>query len=574
MRVVNSDRVTPMQNTIDQITDYLAGLVTSNKPAYTPKDLLKANIPAFVVERIRLIMEDKVREELNGAEFAWFNLGNKFVQEIWEDFTNSAIGASHLPKENLYDVLHAVVTEVIYVFVEPRKHFAEYVFREDDELDFEEIEARCSRVTVYKHFATAIPLYMKKRELKTLTKDRCSQLIQKLDAKLVAAYTPDDWAQKLDQLFVLFGGEIDPLLLTTFFEDKGLSSLAEKFHHRKKKISRAVFIDIITGKAEEEEQKTKPGSNALMDSFFVDHADDPSSSRLYDDSLASQFLEGTLSEDEMTELLQDIASDGVVEVEDHEQVASLNELFLSESGEDDVSETAEEIAANIKNKEKEDQEDVKEFRVNLISILDQAKHSFEHIVNPEDEEEQIFSTQEDSILEDSLIEENDLFENSPLENEDEESAADGDDQPMWAKFLSADQMDVMMGGKRSEERSTPNEEPESFEASDDDDLLELNNGFSDSEDVLQSEVASGPDSEFFQRLLSDRSHEFVQVIFNGSQKDYEQALETISNFGSWAETSAFIKDEIFKKNDVDLFSGATVDFTDRMHSHFNERRSN
>ena len=565
-----------MQNTIDQITDYLAGLVTSNKSAYSPKDLLKANIPAFVVERIRLVMEDKVREELNEAGFVWFNLQNKFVQETWQDFINSAIGASHLPKERLYEVLHAVVTEVIYVFIEPRKHFAEYVFREDDELVYEEVEARCARVTVYKHFATAIPLYMKKRELETLTKERCSQLIHKLDAKLVAAYTPDDWAQKLDQLFVLFGGQVDPMLLITFFEDKGLSTMADKFRKRKKKIDRAHFIDIITGRAEEEAPEPKKNapkngsSTTLMDSFFVGHEDDPSSSRLYDDSLANQFLEGNLSDEEMNELLEDIASDGVVEVEDHDHVASLNELFLSENAEDEISETAEEIAANIKNATKEDQEHVKEFRDNLISILDQAKDSYEHIVRQDDDDEPIIA-EPDSIPEDSpLIEENDSFENLTINEEDAEEHTE--DQPMWAKFLSADQMDVIMGGKRSEERDSNPEEPPVID--DDEDVFELNDGILDTEDVLDEPDSDVPDSEYFHQLLYDRSDEFIKVIFNGSKEEYEQALETICGFESWPETSAFIKEEIFKKNDVDLFSGATVDFTDRMHHHFNERTTN
>ena len=564
-----------MQQTIDQITDYLAGLVTTNKAAYSPKDLLKANIPAFVVERIRLTMEDKVREELNEANFTWFALENRFVQETWNDFLNSAIGASHLPKEHLYNVLHAVVTEVIYVFIEPRKHFAEYVFREDEELTFEEIEARCARVTVYKHFATAIPLYMKKRELDSLTKERCSLLIHKLDAKLVAAYSPDDWAQKLDQLFVLFGGKVDPMLLTTFFEDKGLSAMAEKFRKRKKKISRADFIDVITGKADEEhspEPKVdslgSEENRSLMDSFFVDHADDPASSRLYDDSLANQFLEGNLSEDEMKELLEDIASDGVVEVDDHDQVASLNELFLNEDMEDEISETAEEIAANIKKAAKNDQEDVKEFRVNLISILDQAKDSFEHIVHPEEDDATLEITQK-PILEDSLIDENTIFEEPDLTGE--HKVENDEEQPMWAKFLNADQMDVIMGSKRSEEREEQVEDHSlTFTDSDtDDDVFDLTNGVDDTNEVFDN--IDVPNSENLRKLLNDRSLEFIDVIFKGSEEDFDQALQTMSGFESWKETSAFIKDEIFKKNDVDLFSGATVDFTDRMHRHFNER---
>ena len=53
-----------MQQIIDKITDRLVSLVKSDRPVYTPKELLKAGIPSFVVERIRMVLEDKVREEI------------------------------------------------------------------------------------------------------------------------------------------------------------------------------------------------------------------------------------------------------------------------------------------------------------------------------------------------------------------------------------------------------------------------------------------------------------------------------------------------------------------------------
>lgn len=87
----------------------------------------------------------------------------------------------------------------------------------------------------------------------------------------------------------------------------------------------------------------------------------------------------------MKDLLHDIASDGVVEV-DHEHVASLNELFQADTEhiDDSISETSEEIAAKIKDQKEDDPEEIKEFRENLISILDQAKHSFEDVAGEEE----------------------------------------------------------------------------------------------------------------------------------------------------------------------------------------------
>ncbi|MCG8372396.1 MAG: hypothetical protein MI700_02630, partial [Balneolales bacterium] len=298
-----------MQKITDQITDHLAGLITSEKPVYTPKELLKAKIPSFIVERIRLSLEDKVREEIGKNASIWFDGESKLVQDAWADYVQVAIGTSHIPKEELYTILSGVVSDIIKVFIEPRKNMADYVFREDDELSLPEIEERCARLTIYKHFGTAIPLYMKKRNLDILTRERCKQLIQNLDAKLVASYSPQDWAQKLEQLFVLFGGEVEPKLLAVFFEDKGLTAIAKRFGAKRKPITKSDFIFIISSKETdsrksetlsdaEAQAKEEDKEQSLIESFFGDYQET-------DDSLVDQYVEGGLTDGDMAELLEE-----------------------------------------------------------------------------------------------------------------------------------------------------------------------------------------------------------------------------------------------------------------------------
>jgi hypothetical protein len=576
-----------MQKTINQITDNLAGLVTADKPFYTPKELLRVKIPSFVVERIRMALEDKVREELRELESKWFDSSSKLVQQAWQDFQNAAVSTSHIPKTELYNLLNSVVSDIVHVFIEPRKNMANYIFRDDEELVLEEVEYRCSRLTVYKHFGTAIPLYMKKRGLNSLTKERCKFLIQKIDAKLVAAYTAEDWAQKLEQLFVLFGGKVEPKLLAIFFEDKGLPAMARKLSAKRKLVNKTDFIYIISAKeidaTEPEERKNEEQS--LIESFFGEYSDDPANSKLFDDTLAGKFLEGSLSDDEMNELLQDIAADGVIEV-DSDHVASLNELFQSE-GEDEedvASETSEEIAEKIKSQNLEGHEDIKEFRVNLISILDQAKHSFEDISGEEassisEKEQPTLSIQlDESDEEDNLDEvenEDPVVEQGSEVEPDQPTSTDEEEKPMWAQFLSNDQMDVLMGGKRSEQRTDDFDEQESIELDSDeeDEIIDVNDSF-DPDDVFGDEPQNTKEHALeneIQELLVDRVDEFRNEIFNSSEAEMQQALLRLQEFNTWQEASAYIQKDIFKKNDVDLLSGATVDFTDRMHRFFNER---
>jgi hypothetical protein len=592
-----------MHKIIDQITDHLISLVRSDKPVYSPKELLRAKIPSFLVERIRLYLEDKVKEEVSLNNSTWFDIDAKLVHEAWKDFERTAISFSQIPRDELYNVLQTIVKDIIYVFIEPRKNMAEYIFREDDELGYEELELRCSRLTIYKHFGTAIPLYMKKKSLDTLTRERCEQLIHKLDEKLVDSYTAQDWAQKLEQLFILFGGRVDPKLLATFFEDKGLFNMSKKFKNHTRALTKTDFVYIITNenisdfKEKLIEQNSANNSSkaitqgqpedseqSLVESFFgnYDYA-----SVSGDSSLAAQFEESELSDDEMSELLSDIAKDGVVEVEDYGYEASLNKLFSfsgEEIEEDQISETTEEIAAKLKDQHTKDPEENKEFRDNLISILNQAKHSFENI-SAEDEEIQ---TDDSEVVEDE-IEEGLVSDEMPeeiLQDDQHETGAedDGEEKPMWAQFLSADQMDVMMGSSRAadEEADASNEIEEDFDdpiEQADDDFLETafisehELGIDEEDELLTTPALAEMEPVSLEDILESRKDEFIEVIFSGSESKYEKALQKIKKMETWKQTSTYIQRYIFKKYDVDMFSGATVDFTDRLHQYFNEQKN-
>lgn len=575
-----------MQKVIDQITDQLVTLVTTDKETYNPKELLKSGIPSFVVERIRLLLEDKVKEEIGTIDPLWFDLETKLVSDSLNDYIRSAVSTSHIPKAHLYEIINTVIKDIIYVFVEPRKNMTEYIFRENDELTLHELEERCNRLTIYKHFGAAIPLYMKKRDLGSLTKDRCKDLIHKLDTKLVASYTAQDWAQKLEQLFILFGGKLDPLLLATFFEDKGLYGMAGKFENLEDTLTKADFISIISSEdieafsselrpqeLDEEEKEVaskedkKPSikddkEQALIEGFLGNYETQEETQ-----TLVGQFAEGSLSDEEMSELLSDIAADGVIEVHAPEHVDSLNKLFSLNSEDEEeaqVSETSEEIAAKLKEQSDEDAEDIAEFRENLVSILDQAKNSFENIDKKE--------TSDDIIVEEELaevfIEEEESEENLVLDQQEIISGGEEgeEEKPVWAQFISEDQMEVMLGGERN---NTPKEPRETDENLEDEEEIEVDDLYSENpfiedpeEEIVQAEVT-------LEHILEDRSQEFIDVIFKGSEKKYEKALNKLYEFKDWKEASRFIQKDVFQKNDVDMFTGATVDFTDRIHQYFN-----
>ena len=74
-------------------------------------------------------------------------------------------------------------------------------------------------------------------------------------------------------------------------------------------------------------------------------------------------------------------------------------------------------------------------------------------------------------------------------------------------------------------------------------------------------------------MLSNDEKLFVEEIFRGSDRAFDQAIEDIAAYDSWRDVSKYIEKDIFKRNLVDMYSEAAVDFTDRLQSYFLEKQN-
>lgn len=212
-----------MHQSVENIIDKLMGAVKADKPYYSLKDFLSAGFPSFIVERIRIEVNEKLKKEFELDGTDWANTDQELVIDAWKDFQQALFANSRIPKDKFYGITSQVITDIVKVYLEPRQHMADYIYKGDNELGFEELLNRTEKLTIYKHFGRAIPLYMKKRKLKTLEKKRCKLLIHNLDANLVASYSAKEWAQILELLFTLFGGKIDAKLIQLFLKIRGFT---------------------------------------------------------------------------------------------------------------------------------------------------------------------------------------------------------------------------------------------------------------------------------------------------------------------------------------------------------------
>ncbi|OAN60428.1 hypothetical protein A8B79_10820 [Balneola sp. EhC07] len=557
-----------MQKVIDQITDKFTRQIGTERPFYSPQQLLKAEIPVYIVERIRLLLEDKVLSDLKKTDSVWVDTENKLFVSAQKDFKNAAISCSVIPHQKLYDILHATVSDIVSVLVEPRKNIAPYIFREETVLSFEEVSKRCARLMVYKHFGTAIPLYMKKRELDELTIERCQSLVSNLDARIVYDYTAENWSQKLEMLFSLCGGKLAPELLQRFFRDKGFDNTADIFSSIDVAVTQSTFIEMLSTEnfkmelIKEQESEVKSVSESTKPAEVAEEAKEeiPEEVEEEEENLASLFQSEAVEPD-INEILGDIEQEETLVFDNVDDSESLNNIFLSEDENAEEEEEEEEDSEPVSNQK----EDKQAFKSNLTSILDQAKDSYEGVVQG-DEEFEGELIEEDDLIQDvfqSDEETKDPILEEHIGSEEEESSEDEEEKPMWAQFLSEDQMEVMMASR--EEKEEPESEPtfNTLLVEDEDDEIFME------EEAVEDSSATMELNEY----LMDSEDRWVNDVFSGKQKAYDRGINELGQFDNWNEASVFLEKEIFSKQKVDMFSEEASEFIDMLQSYFKEYKS-
>jgi hypothetical protein len=562
-----------MHQAVEEIIDRLIGAVKSDKPYYTLKDCLSAGFPSFIVERIRIEINEKLKKEFTLDETEWANIEQPLVKDAWKDFQKALFANSRLPKDKFYIVTSRVMTEIVKVYLEPRQHMAEYIYKGEDELDYNELVERTNRLTIYKHFARAIPLYMKKRKLETLEKKRCKLLIHNLDANLVSSYTAKEWAQVLELLFTLFGGKVDAKLIQLFFEDKGLYLTAKAFNELDEAITKERFIEILSYpdlldvKLQEKFREQFRAELVAQKNRF----DDPDDEEVEEiDEKEQRLLDsffGDYNEDDP-------------QMTDEE---SFNALFKTEQKDKSIFEEFEEVPDAEKISEslkKGDQTDeIKKFRKNLVTVLDQAAHSFKNLSKEEQEEQKKKSKKkkkakpepeqkkekaeplEDTSDEKEETQQEDDVLGEMMGEETKPSLADEaetEEEPqMWQQFLRPDQMDILMGSKKTSQN-------------DEEVLIDEDSLVDDIVDEEDSDEDTIPELKDF--MINNEGF-FVEEIFKGSDKKYVEALGEIQELESWNKATAFIEKNVFSPNDVDMTSEVAIDFTDRLQTYFDEYKT-
>lgn len=529
-----------MQRTIQQITQRFTDRLPENEQYYRLDELRSWGFPSFLIRRIQIELERNLAESMVIPKTDWANTRSDAVQEAWQQFVDAIRAEARLPASYGQTVIETAAADVVEMLVQPRKNIPEVVFGTNEELSYDQVSERMKSVVVYRHFSQLIPRYMQKKSLDTLTKERCAAIISNADKKLTSRYSPLNWAQLLEPLFKLVDGDIDANLLRLFFEDKEMPRVARKFDLMNDSLSRAELIEVLSAPElldDEEDGKELPAPSGNQTVTSSEPEIKPEADG-----------EDTYSQESQPE-----------ELSKESQGHSASEAGDQEPASQPKPEEGEETRRNQPVQEEEwiPLVDENEQRANLqyASSEDQKEDEAEEEDRTKEDagpERPSASQQAREKADRRTIEEADR--SSAQLQEQETTDDEKEETPMWMRYMSDEEIEEY---KKQEE-----EQRENSDGYIDEPIIDLTN-----EEASQEEI------EKLQHELSVNQEFFVEEIFRGSERAFDEAVEDIAAYNSWNDVSRYIEEDIFERNHVDMYSEAAVDFTDQLQTYFLEKQN-
>ncbi len=563
-----------MERTVRHITEKLTAQLPRFREYYTPEDLQVLDIPAFITERVILEMHQNLSESVNPPETEWADMDGDSVRFAWKNFLEAIKAEVRMPASYAAPLLETAVADALELATQPRRAIPEILFGNDEVLTVKDLKKRIRYITVGRPLAAALIRYMEKKSKAELKISECKKIISQIDDKLIHSFNSLDWAKELEPMFVLAGPSVDTDMFRLYFEDKGLKKISRLFDQLSKSLNRTEFIEVMSspdhllddeepsGDITSNKSEADSGAESKISKISKKEEEDHD-----DDSILNSFRK---RRDEHSELDEQTGDSSKSEKDSEEEIHSKFKLDKQEDSAGnnkdskieklDAGESTREIRQDILKLDDED-EDPDKLHSDLLSkwrAISGGESTNKKTVKEksESEVEDLAETDRPDEEEDAGVESIELYN----ETDDEE------DVPIWRAFLEREDLSSVVEDEDSDDSKSKSLEAEKLKLADK--LADSFFGSYDEDDDENSEATA----EELIKWISDERERFVDGIFSGSEKAYEESLEDIALLDDWKSASRFIKDEVFNRNHIDIFDEVAVDFTDRLHTFFKERK--
>lgn len=535
-----------MQHIIETVRNNFYKRLPENTSFYSLDDLANLGYPDFFIKRLELELSKNLADSLLPPDTEWANMESEEVQYSWQKFLSAIHNKIRLPRAFAKMVFESCLGDIFELLIRPRQFIPEIIFGNQPVLNRDAILQNTSYVTVYQYLPAALIKYMERKDIEEIDRKRAEHIIAMIDDKIISRYTPLNWAQLLEPWFELMGKEIDSELVRQFFLDKGHDKMCTLFDKESSLLDKNRFIELLSmpdlelfeiedSDSDSDSELDKGTSEEIKNnttSFILDMDGEDESASEED---ADEDDTNTHSEDEITSKVKfndsETDDDGVVEDEDDEKnVVAEWEPDDDIDDEDDEDDTV--IIGSVRD------EIVKG---NLIDELEKLEK--------EDDEVPIWKRFEDEAVEEESI--SDVFaKDDKIENDYNEED--------WQQVENEDEDDA------DDERMLKNEEEsEDEEGFIEDPIIDLTGKSNEGEDLRMERLINS---------LGDLEDEFIEQIFGNDRNSYIEALSDLSAFNMWESASKYLKNEIFRRNAVEIYSETSIDFTDRLQTYFLEKK--
>lgn len=322
----------------------------------------------------------------------------------------------------------------------------------------------------------------------------------------------------LNPLFELMDSSVEADLFRLFFEDRQMEQIVKEFSDVDLDLNRDQFIDILI-KGREHEDMDEESDEAVDEPQIV-------SVETEEDHIKNELpCSQDAGENDGQETISfDIDSDGENESESGEladaridgtKVESNQELSDSYTDQETKTEAGRPLG------EKQDQSDVNS-GINQTTRQEGESASLNDIFSENSEPEDGRQTQDNETLQDQI-------------NGSSTQEVRNDDVPIWQRFADT--------GETSESE-------------------QLN-------ESLEEQVIPDEQNDL-REYLQDEEDYFIGSLFDGSKQNYLETLEDISLQDSWKEAYQLVNQDVFEPNEINIYSEAAVDFTDRLQNYYHK----
>jgi hypothetical protein len=503
--------------------------------AYDAEDWAAGPMPTALRHFLDQVLNHRRQVEvrrLRNARSAWVDYDAADVQTAAEAFEDAVQAHVRVPADEWDAILRQAARVVTTYLVRPVPTLITFVFDDEDRaLSLDRVRWRMQFLGPYTHLHDAVDTYAEQQSLSRLHPNALSSFLARVDARATSGGDPERWIDLLDPMYDVARTALDREAVPTdilkrFFEEKRASEIAQRLDDRARAghthTDRNALRSLLTShRAPAPRSSPDPTAPATQD----DAADEASDSDSAPANTPSDAEPETASEPEFLANVSPPAADD--EDASRSEASSPNESRADAPPADPSPPDA--PSANAPSPQA---------KASPPETTDDSSSSA-----PPDPTSAHESSSPAAPDEETATPRWQQFQHSaPSRAESSEADEPDEHTPLWARFKPST--------SRNAEGEPSAASPPSSPIGSIDERTE----------ALEREIFG----------TSPPSHRtaYVRQLFQGSTDDYRRTLDRIRNANNWSEASDVIARDVFRANQVNIYSDVAVHFTNAVETHF------